>query len=366
MSDTVASLRPADSGRAGASAVVADPTNKSIGKAPAARVLVIDDSPDVVSVLSRFLKREGCVPIEAHSGKQGLDLLAHNDVDLVLLDVMMPEMNGFEVYQALKNSPRNTDVPVIMMTARNDPDARVEAEKLGAHEFLYKPIFRSQLIQKLRAQLHTASIEHHKSNGLRHSLGAYVSFRNDLHDRVWSENWSTRFMRPGLLMIALFELASIESGALFSPNVAMRHLPLEILNAIAAFAWVAFMWSARVKSQWREAAIAFAFVILMAATLLSSASGQTQPLLMATILLLLGSGALVPWNARWQWGLTLLCLAWFLTTSVWLPDAHHTGIQSWLALVAAAALAQVGIARNEFQRRQFESRLVFADGTPEN
>jgi hypothetical protein len=107
-------------------------------------------------------------------------------------------------------------------------------------------------------------------------------------------------------------------------------------------------------------------VILMAASLLSTASAQSGPLLMATILLLLGSGALVPWTARWQWGLTLLCFTWFMTTSMWLPDARTHGVESWLALVAAAGLAQVGIARNEFQRRQFESRIVFADGTPEN
>ena len=368
MSDLVASLRSTDAGRAGAAGktnVVELPT-KPTGSAIAARVMVIDDSPDVVSVLSRFLKNEGCVSLEAHSGKEGLELLANNDVDLIFLDLMMPEMDGFEVFKAIKTGSRNANVPVIMMTARNDHDARVQAERLGIREFLSKPVFRSQLTQKLRAQLHPEPFEHSNASGQRDSMGSYKSFRNDLHDRVWSENWSNRFMRPGLLLIALFELASIASGALLSPEMAARHLPFEIFNAIAAFGCVAFMWSPRFKSQWREAAVAFAFVILMAASLLSMATGHTEPLMMAIILLLMGAGALIPWDAKWQLGLTLLCLAWFTTTALWLPDGKPVGIDHWLALLAAAGLAQVGIARNEYQRRQFESRIVFADGTPEN
>jgi len=172
-------------------------------------------------------------------------------------------------------------------------------------------------------------------------------------------------MRPGLLLIALIELASIASSTVLSPTMAMQHLPFEIFNAIAACACVAFIWSSRFKSHWREAAVAFAFVILMAASLLSMATGQTEPLMMAIILLLLGAGALIPWNARWQLGLSLFCRGWFMTTAVWLPEAKPDGIEHWLALLAAAGLARVGIARNQYQRRQFESRILFADGTPE-
>jgi CheY-like chemotaxis protein len=367
MSDSLASVRPTDRGRAGASSktnVVELPT-KSTG-ATIARVMVIDDSPDVVSVLSRFLKNEGCVAIEAHSGKEGLALLAEDDVDLIFLDLMMPEMDGFEVFKAIKSSGRNANVPVIMMTARNDHDARAEAERLGIREFLSKPVFRSQLTQKLRAQLHPETHEHSAEEGKRNSLGSYVSFRNNLHDQVWAENWSNRFMRPGLLMIALFEMASIASSAFLTPEIAMRHLPFEIFNGIAAFGCVAFMWSSHFKQQWREAAFAFAFVILMAASLLSMATGRTEPLMMAIILLLLGAGALIPWNAKWQWGLTVLCLGWYVTTDLWLPETKPAGVDNWLALLAAAGLALVGIARNEYQRRQFESRIVFAEGTPEN
>ena len=368
MSELVASARPNDAGRSGLSSrtnVVELPT-KSTGLGLNARVMVIDDSPDVVSVLSRFLKNEGCIAFEAHSGREGLAILAENDVDLIFLDLMMPEMDGFEVFRAIKSGSRNSNVPVIMMTARNDHDARVQAERLGIREFLSKPVFRSQLTQKLRATLRPEPVEHAPANDQRNSLGAYVSFRNDLHDRVWAENWSSRFMRPGLLLIALFEAASIASAAFLSPEIAARHLPFEIFNGFAAFGCVAFMWSSRFRYQWREASLAFAFVILMAASLLSMATNRSEPLMMAIILLLLGAGSLIPWNSRWQVGLTLLCLAWFTTTALWLPEGKPVGIDHWLALLAAAGLAQVGIARNEYQRRQFESRIVFADGAPEN
>ncbi|HVN27800.1 MAG TPA: response regulator [Candidatus Binataceae bacterium] len=365
MTDSVANVRSADRARPGGSgkANVVELPSKATG-GTIARVMVIDDSPDVVSVLSRFLKNEGCVPIEAHSGKEGLALLAEDDVDLIFLDLMMPEMDGFEVFKAIKTG-RNAHVPVIMMTARNDHDARDQAERLGIREFLSKPVFRSQLTQKLRAQLHPEPPEH-PAEGHHNSMGSYVHFRNDLHDRVWSENWSSRFMRPGLLMIALFEMASIASGAWLTPEIAARHLPFEILNAVAAFACVAFMWSARFRSQWREAGMAFAFVILMAASFLSMATQHSEPLMMAIVLMLLGAGALIPWNSRWQWSLTILCLGWFATTVMWMPDARTGALDRWLALIAAASLALVGIARNEYQRRQFESRIVFAEGTPEN
>jgi CheY-like chemotaxis protein len=362
MSDLVPRVRPPDAGRTGAPNLVELPATSAV----AATVMVIDDSPDVVAVLSRFLKNEGCVTLEAHSGIEGLSLLADHDVDLVFLDLMMPDMDGFEVFQALRSGPRNAEVPVIMMTARSDQEARVRARRLGIGEFLSKPVFRNQLVQKLRALLHPESIEHLAAAEQPNSLCSYASFRNDLHDRVWSENWSNRFMRPGLLLIALFELASIASAAVISPTLAMRHLPFEEFNAIAAIACVAFIWSSRFKTRWREAAIAFAFVILMTASLLAMATAQTEPLMMAIILLLLGAGALVPWNAGWQIGLTALSLIWFMSAAWWMPNAKPAGVESWLALLAAAGLAQVGLARNEYQRRQFESRIVFADGTPQS
>ena len=118
-----------------------------------AQILVVDDDPDTVSILSRHLQREGFVPIEATSGSQCLKLVQDQEIDVILLDLMMPEMDGFQVCKALKNSPDTAEIPVIMITARDDLDARAEGMRLGVSDFLAKPVFRRQLASRIRAQL---------------------------------------------------------------------------------------------------------------------------------------------------------------------------------------------------------------------
>jgi DNA-binding response OmpR family regulator len=115
--------------------------------------MVVDDDYDTVAILARHLQREGFVAIEANSGAQCLKLVHENEVDVILLDLMMPEMDGFQVVRALKNSPVTADIPIIMITARDDLDARAEGMRLGVSDFLAKPVFRRQLAGRVRAQL---------------------------------------------------------------------------------------------------------------------------------------------------------------------------------------------------------------------
>ena len=97
------------------------------------QIMVVDDDHDTVAILARHLQREGFVAIEANSGAQCLKLVHENEVDVILLDLMMPEMDGFQVVRALKNSPVTADIPIIMITARDDLDARAEGMRLGLH-----------------------------------------------------------------------------------------------------------------------------------------------------------------------------------------------------------------------------------------
>ncbi|HUO04077.1 MAG TPA: response regulator [Candidatus Binataceae bacterium] len=115
--------------------------------------MVVDDDSDTVVVLSRHLQREGFVPISAYSGNECLKLLHKDDVDVILLDLMMPSMDGFQVLKELKNNPRTAEIPVIMLTARDDIDARAEGMRLGISDFISKPVFRGQLALRIRAQL---------------------------------------------------------------------------------------------------------------------------------------------------------------------------------------------------------------------
>jgi two-component system cell cycle response regulator len=116
-------------------------------------VMVVDDDLDTVTILARHLQREGFVAIQATSGADCLKLLQDGTVDVILLDLMMPGMDGFQVMRALKNNADTAEIPVIMVTARDDMDARAEGMRLGVSDFLAKPVFRRQLANRIRAQL---------------------------------------------------------------------------------------------------------------------------------------------------------------------------------------------------------------------
>ncbi len=119
----------------------------------APQIMIVDDDQDTVAILARHLQREGFVPIEAHSGAQCLKLVLENEVDVILLDLMMPEMDGFQVVKELRKNPVTAEIPIIMITARDDLDARAEGMRLGVSDFLAKPVFRRQLASRVRAQL---------------------------------------------------------------------------------------------------------------------------------------------------------------------------------------------------------------------
>jgi two-component system cell cycle response regulator len=117
------------------------------------QIMVVDDDPDTVSILARHLQREGFAAIEAISGAECLRLVHEHRIDVILLDLMMPEMDGFQVCRSLRQDPATAEIPVIMITARDDLDARAEGMRLGVSDFLAKPVFRRQLANRIRAQL---------------------------------------------------------------------------------------------------------------------------------------------------------------------------------------------------------------------
>ncbi|MBF6568616.1 MAG: response regulator [Candidatus Binataceae bacterium] len=118
-----------------------------------AQIMVVDDDPDTVKILARYLQREGFTSLEATSGAECLRLIGMHQIDVILLDLMMPEMDGFEVLRNLKKEASTAEIPVIMITARDDLEARSEGMRLGVADFLAKPVFRKQLGNRIRAQL---------------------------------------------------------------------------------------------------------------------------------------------------------------------------------------------------------------------
>jgi two-component system cell cycle response regulator len=116
-----------------------------------ARVLIVDDIPTNVRLLEARLTAEYFEVVTATSGQQALDICASSDIDIVLLDVMMPEMDGFEVCKRLKSSHKTHHLPVLMITALDQPSDRVRGLEVGADDFLTKPVDDVQLLARVKS-----------------------------------------------------------------------------------------------------------------------------------------------------------------------------------------------------------------------
>ena len=116
-----------------------------------ARVLVVDDIPANVKLLEARLSAEYFDVITAMSGQEALAICERAECDLVLLDVMMPDMDGFEVCRRLKTNPATHHIPVVMVTALDQPSDRVRGLEAGADDFLTKPIPELALIARVRS-----------------------------------------------------------------------------------------------------------------------------------------------------------------------------------------------------------------------
>ena len=118
-----------------------------------AQILIVDDTPTNIEVLLGMLEEDYEVSV-ATSGRQALDLLATGErPDLILLDVMMPEMDGYEVCAALKADPTTRDIPVIFITARTDAESETRALSAGGADFIHKPVNKDVLRARVRLQL---------------------------------------------------------------------------------------------------------------------------------------------------------------------------------------------------------------------
>jgi DNA-binding response OmpR family regulator len=116
-------------------------------------IMVVDDDADSLSILVRYLRREGLEVILASSATECLNSVAQSRPDVIIMDLMMPEMDGFALCRTLRANPSTTEIPVIMLTARNDIDARAEGIEVGISDFIAKPVLRRELSEKVRAQL---------------------------------------------------------------------------------------------------------------------------------------------------------------------------------------------------------------------
>lgn len=117
------------------------------------KVLIVDDIEDNVVVVERLIKRQGLSTSVAYSGMQALSIAESKQPDLILLDVQMPEMDGFEVIKKLKENPKTKGIPVIFLTARTEHESMMEGFQLGGVDYITKPFNSGEVLNRVRTHL---------------------------------------------------------------------------------------------------------------------------------------------------------------------------------------------------------------------
>lgn len=125
---------------------------------PAPKILVVDDQPINVQLLKRKLEKEGIEILAAYNGQEALDLVAHTKPDLILLDVMMPDMDGIEVCQRLQADEAARHIPIIFVTARTSKEGKIAGLGVGAVDYITKPIDLDETLARVQTQLRFVQI----------------------------------------------------------------------------------------------------------------------------------------------------------------------------------------------------------------
>ena len=119
-----------------------------------ARVLIVDDQPKNRQLLEVMLSQEGFDLVTAERGDEALSIVARQPPDLILLDVMMPGIDGYQVAAKIKGNPATRHIAIIMVSALHDSNAKQDAVRAGVDDFVTKPVDREELLLRVRRLLH--------------------------------------------------------------------------------------------------------------------------------------------------------------------------------------------------------------------
>ena len=153
--------------------------NKAQNKA---KILVVDDTSASLKLLTDIMKAEGYEVRSAISGELALNAAMSNPPDLILLDIRMPEIDGFEVCRRLKATPATQDVPVIFVSAASETDEKVQGFQLGAVDYVTKPYQRDELLSRVHAHLELHQLRHHLTDVVNERTAQLMESEKKLKD----------------------------------------------------------------------------------------------------------------------------------------------------------------------------------------
>lgn len=117
------------------------------------KILIVDDEQDIVELLSYNLEKEGFSTVKAYDGEAALGLVRSGKPDLMILDLMLPKMNGLDVCKAIRRNPETANLPILMLTAKGEEIDKIIGLEIGADDYITKPFSVKELIARVRAIL---------------------------------------------------------------------------------------------------------------------------------------------------------------------------------------------------------------------
>jgi diguanylate cyclase (GGDEF)-like protein len=211
-----------------------DPAVTAEGTEARPRILVVDDVADNRDILVRRLVRRGFDAIEAAGGREALTLLAERKFDIVLLDIMMPDINGNDVLRVIRQTYSDIELPVIMVSAKSQSEDVVESLGLGANDYVTKPIDFSVALARINGQLarkRASDAEHEMLQDLEEAT-------RNLHDEVERESGRRRHSEERLQYLAYHDaLTGLLNRAAFRDalNQALDNIPVSDFEPVLLF-----------------------------------------------------------------------------------------------------------------------------------
>ena len=127
------------------------------------RILIADDNKQITNILSSYAKNEGYTPIVAKDGKEALEIFRNDKIDICLLDVMMPILDGFELCRTIR---KESNVPIIMVTAKGEDYERIMGLDIGADEYIVKPFSPAEVMARVRAVMRRLDLKNQTKNSV--------------------------------------------------------------------------------------------------------------------------------------------------------------------------------------------------------